>query len=74
MNISNLRITAVESTRSCKGCMFAEEKSYTCVQLCAELAKRGLPDCEDKSPSGKEYIYVLDEADPRQMTLLDQEQ
>jgi hypothetical protein len=51
--------------------MFIEQPSYECVALCKQLAKRGLPDCEDKAPSGKEYIYVLDESDPRQMTLLE---
>jgi hypothetical protein len=71
MNIDSIRIKAVESARACTGCMFIEQPSYECVALCKQLAKRGLPDCEDKAPSGKEYIYVLDESDPRQMTLLE---
>lgn len=73
MNIDNLRIKAVESARNCTGCMFVLEQSWTCVRLCAELAKRGLPDREDKAPSGKEYIFVLDDSDPRQLNLLDKE-
>jgi hypothetical protein len=43
------------------------------VTICDKAVQRGLPDCDDKAPSGKTYVYVLDETDPRQMNLLDKE-
>lgn len=70
MNIDQVRIKAVESSRGCTGCMFIGESFRSCVTLCDKLVQRGLPDCDDKAPSGKTYVYAIDETDPRQMDLL----
>lgn len=73
MNIDQLRIKAVEHAGGCRACLFFGESFRTCVNLCDKLIQRGLPDCDDKAPSGKSYVYVIDETDPRQMGLLDKE-
>lgn len=73
MNINEIRFKAVEADRAdCKGCMFHGEKSRTCHIAGAIAKEDGMPDCDDRSPSGKTYIYVLDESDPRQIPLIDQ--
>ena len=73
MNPSEIRFKAVESSRGCSACLFYGESYRSCVNACDKAVQRGLPDCDDKAPSGKTYVYVLDETDPRQMDLLDKE-
>jgi len=73
MNLSEIRFAAVESSRGCSACLFYGESFRSCVAICDKAVQRGLPDCDDKAPSGKTYVYVLDETDPRQMNLLDKE-
>jgi hypothetical protein len=73
MNIDQLRIKAVEHAGGCRGCLLYGESFRDCVTACDKLVQRGLPDCDDKAPSGKSYVYVLDDTDPRQMNLLDRE-
>jgi hypothetical protein len=73
MNPSEIRFKAVESSRGCSACLFYGESYRSCVNACDKAVQRGLPDCDDKAPSGKSYVYVLDETDPRQMDLLDKE-
>jgi hypothetical protein len=73
MNLSEIRFKAIESSRGCSACLFYGESHRSCVTICDKAVQRGLPDCDDKAPSGKSYVYVLDETDPRQMNLLDKE-
>ncbi|MBG6223350.1 MULTISPECIES: hypothetical protein [unclassified Janthinobacterium] len=54
---------------SCTGCLF--ERSYGVCSAAAALATANdQPDCDDRSPAGMTYIYVLDKSDPRQMGLI----
>lgn len=73
MNLDETRFKAIESARGCSACLFYGASHRDCVHACDKAVQRGLPDCDDKAPSGKAYVYVLDEADPRQMNLLDKE-
>ena len=73
MNPSEIRFKAVESSRGCSACLFYGESYRSCVNACDKAVQRGLPDCDDKAPSGKTYVYVLDETDLRQMDLLDKD-
>ncbi len=67
------RFTAVEARPvACHGCMFLLERAEICRQACIAAQYAGLPDCEDKAPSGKTYIYVPDTSDERQVELLPQ--
>lgn len=70
MNIAAIRFTAIEATaEECAGCLLDGELSTECPKAWALAMERGLPMCEDRAPNGKQYVYVLDESDPRQMTL-----
>ena len=73
MNIDQVRVKAIEHAGGCSKCMFHGESFRSCVTICDRLVQRGLPDCDDKAPSGKTYVYVLDETDPRRLNLLDKE-
>lgn len=73
MILDEIRFKAVESARGCPACVFVGGSYRDCVTVCDKAVQRGLPDCDDKAPSGKTYVYVLDETDPRQMNLLDKE-
>lgn len=74
MNPAELRFKAVEARPdSCAKCIFKDASHRGCVTASDLAVQRGLPDCDDKAPSGKTYIYVLDETDPRQMDLLGKE-
>ena len=73
MNLAEIRFKAIESSRGCSACLFYGESYRSCVNACDKAVQRGMPDCDDKAPSGKTYVYVLDETDPRQMNLLDKE-
>lgn len=69
------RFTATESRAAddCHGCIFEHERTSACGEV-EPIAKRlELPDCEDRAPNGKTYIYVLDSRDPRKMELLTKE-
>ncbi|HEY0062482.1 MAG TPA: hypothetical protein VGC21_10195 [Telluria sp.] len=73
MNLEIIRFKPMEAPEfgSCKGCMFDLERFSVCARV-AEIAKeKGLPDCEDCSHAGTNYIYVLDDSDPRQIPLID---
>jgi hypothetical protein len=61
MNLSEIRFKAVESPRGCSACLFYGESHRSCVNTRDKAVQRGLPDCKDKAPSGKTYVYVLDE-------------
>ena len=67
MSIPTIRFTAKPSTLLCVGCLFRKEHSTVCRQVGLDAVSRGLPDCDD-APG---YIYVLDESDPRQMSLVE---
>lgn len=77
MNPADIRFKAVEASakgyKACKQCMFAGEGFRGCKTASDLAVQRGMPDCDDTAPSGKTYIYVLDETDPRQMDLLQKE-
>lgn len=70
VNPATTRFKAQEApVASCVGCLF--ERSYGVCSTAAALAVGGgQPDCDDRSPAGKTYIYVLDKSDPRQMDLI----
>lgn len=69
MNITTIRFTAKVSPHgACNGCLCFSQVSTTCRAMNATAVANGLPDCDD-APG---YIYVLDESDPRQMSLLEE--
>lgn len=54
---------------NCEGCLF--ERSFGVCSSAATLAMaNGYPDCDDRTPAGMTYIYVLDRSDPRQLELI----
>lgn len=54
---------------SCAGCLF--ERSFgACATAATLAAANDHPDCDDRSPGGMTYIYVLDKSDPRQLDLI----
>lgn len=65
-----VRYRALEAQApSCEGCLF--ERSIGVCSSAASLAvANGQPDCDDRSPAGMTYIYVLDKSDPRQLDLI----
>lgn len=54
---------------SCEGCLF-ERSVGVCSTAAALAVANGQPDCDDRSPAGRTYIYVLDKSDPRQLDLI----
>lgn len=54
----------------CKGCIFAGQRNSVCDRANEIAVAADLPDCMDISPDGRDYIYVLDTSDPRQIDLL----
>lgn len=70
INPAAVRFKAQEAmAASCTGCLF--ERSYGVCSAAAALAvENAQPDCDDRSPAGKTYIYVLDKSDPRQLDLI----
>ena len=70
VRFAELRFTAKEATDgACKGCLFGDCVSKVCYDACAAAVAAGLPDCDDRAPSGSNYIYVQATDDERQMTL-----
>lgn len=70
-----IRFTAQESPSmaagdECKGCLFDGQRHAVCELANKKAVAMELPDCMDVSPSGHDYIYVLDTSDPRQIDLL----
>ena len=59
---ATVRFKAVEALApSCAGCLF--EKSFGVCSTAAALAvANDQPDCDDRSPTGMTYIYVLDKS------------
>jgi len=41
-----------------------------CSTAAALAVANDQPDCDDRSPGGMTYIYVLDRSDPRQLDLI----
>lgn len=73
MNIATVRFTAIEAAaEDCTGCLLDSELASECPKAWALAQERGLPMCEQKAPSGKQYIYVEDHSDPRQLKLIDE--
>lgn len=70
INPAATRFKAQEAAAaSCDGCLF--ERSYGVCSAAAALAVANYqPDCADRSPAGKTYIYVLDKSDPCQLDLI----
>lgn len=70
INPAAVRFRALEAQApSCEGCLF--ERSVGVCSTAASLAvANGQPDCDDRSPAGMTYIYVLDKSDPRQLDLI----
>lgn len=70
INPSTVRFKAKEAhAPSCDGCLF-ERSVGVCSTAAALAVGGGHPDCDDGSPGGRTYIYVLDTSDPRQMDLI----
>ena len=55
---------------SCCGCIFRTSGSAICFRAARIARFIGQPDCDDATPSGSRYIYILDESDPRQLPLV----
>lgn len=70
INPAAVRFKAQEAhAPSCEGCLF--ERSVGVCSTAAALAMTNeQPDCDDRSPGGMTYIYVLDRSDPRQLDLI----
>ena len=70
INPSTVRFTAKEADApSCEGCLF-ERSVGVCSSAAALAVANDQPDCDDRSPAGMTYIYVLDKSDPRQLDLI----
>lgn len=70
VNPSAVRFKALEANApSCEGCLF-ERSVGVCSSAAALAVANDQPDCDDRSPSGMTYIYVLDRSDPRQLDLI----
>ena len=70
VNPAAVRYTAQEAaTPSCEGCLF-ERSVGVCSTAAALAVANDQPDCDDRSPAGMTYIYVLDKSDPRQLDLI----
>jgi hypothetical protein len=70
INPSTVRFKAREAnTDSCEGCLF-ERSVGVCSSAAALAVANDQPDCDDHSPAGMTYIYVLDKSDPRQLDLI----
>lgn len=67
---STVRFKAQEANApSCEGCLF-ERSVGVCSTAAALDMANDQPDCDDRSPGGMTYIYVLDRSDPRQLDLI----
>jgi len=70
VNPSTVRFKAQEANApSCEGCLF-ERSVGVCSSAAALAVANDQPDCDDRSPGGMTYIYVLDHSDPRQLDLI----
>lgn len=70
INPSTVRFKAQEANSpSCEGCLF-ESSVGVCLSAAALAVSNDQPDCDDRSPGGMTYIYVLDKSDPRQLDLI----
>ena len=70
INPDTVRYKAHEATApSCEGCLF-ERSVCVCSTAAALAVANDQPDCDDRSPGGMTYIYVLDRSDPRQLDLI----
>lgn len=64
MDPPTLRFKAKAKKRGkCGGCAFVSQGAAVCNSAGHQAALRGMPSCEDG------YVYVLVEADPRQLTI-----
>lgn len=63
---------ASTSKGGCAGCLFKGQAAAICGEA-GRLAKlAGMPDCEEKdSETGRTFIYVALELDPRQLDVVD---
>ena len=70
INPAAVRFKAQEAhAPSCEGCLF-ERSVGVCSSAAALAVANSQPDCDDRSPSGMTYIYVLDRSDPHQLDLI----
>ena len=70
INPAAVRFKAQEAhAPSCEGCLF-ERSVGVCSTAAALAVANDQPDCDDCSPAGMTYIYVLDKSDPRQLDLI----
>ncbi len=70
INPAAVRFKALEAQApSCEGYLF-ERSVGVCSRAAALAVANGQPDCDDRSPAGMTYIYVLDKSDPRQLDMI----
>jgi hypothetical protein len=70
INPAAVRFKAQEANApSCEGCLF-ERSVGVCSSAAALAVANDQPDCDDRSPAGMTYIYVLDKSDPCQLDLI----
>ena len=70
VNPAVVRFKAKEALApSCEGCLF-ERSVGVCSSAAALAVANDQPDCDDRSPGGMTYIYVLDRSDPHQLDLI----
>lgn len=72
---ASIRFKAIESPSMdpddvCRGCLFATQVHAVCDTANKLAVAAGQPDCGDVSPQMRDYIYVLDDSDPRQLDML----
>lgn len=56
----------------CKGCCFRYQNSSICKAASAAAVRANMPDCDDRdSETGRSFVYVLVQIDPRQADITD---
>lgn len=63
---------AAPGAGDCAGCCFKGQASKVCKAACSAAVRADLPDCDDRdSETGRTWVYVLAQADPRQTSILE---
>lgn len=63
---------AAEGAGDCAGCCFRGQTSKVCKAASAAAVRANMPDCDDRdSETGRSFVYVLVQIDPRQANITD---
>lgn len=63
---------AVAGAGDCAGCCFKGQASKVCKAACAAAVRAGMPDCDERdTATGRTFIYVLVQIDPRQTSIIE---